>query len=177
MDAPDLHVRRAILEKRARLDAVDAGPELLDEIAGRVDSSVRALEAALIQVVAYASLRGETATPDLARRLLKRLRPSPAAGPCTVAAVVDATATQFGLSAEELLARDRRPQVAHARKVAMYLARELTGQSLPEIGRGFGGRDHSTVHSAVRSIGNGVRQDPELAMTVESLKRDLVASG
>ena len=173
VDAPDLHVRRAILEKRARLDAVDAGPELLDEIASRVDSSVRALEAALIQVVAYASLKGETATPDLARRLLKRLRPSPVGAPCTVAAVVDATATQFGLSAAELLARDRRPQVAHARKVAMYLARELTDQSLPEIGRGFGGRDHSTVHSAVRSIGDGVRQDPELAMTVESLKRDL----
>ena len=54
VDAPDLHVRRVILEKRARLDAVDAGPELLDEIASRVDSSVRALEAALIQVVAYA---------------------------------------------------------------------------------------------------------------------------
>ena len=175
VDAPDLHVRRAILEKRARLDAVDAGPELLDEIAGRVDSSVRALEAALIQVVAYASLKGESPTPDLARRLLKRLKSNPASGPCTVAAVVDATATQFGLSPEELLARDRRPQVAHARKVAMYLARELTDQSLPEIGRGFGGRDHSTVHSAVRSIGTGVRRDPELAMTVESLKRDLVA--
>ena len=177
VDPPDLHVRRAILEKRARLDDVDAGPELLDEIAGRVDTSVRALEAALIQVVAYASLRGEEATPDLARRLLKRLRPAPADSPCTVAAVVDATASQFGLSPEELLARDRRPQVARARKVAMYLARELTGQSLPEIGRGFGGRDHSTVHSAVRSVGTAVRADPELAMTVESLKRDLEQGG
>ncbi len=97
VDPPDLHVRRAILEKRARLDSVDAQPELLDEIAGRVDSSVRALEAALIQVVAYASLRGEDATPDLARRLLKRLRPTPPDSPCTVAAVVDATASQFGL--------------------------------------------------------------------------------
>lgn len=176
VDPPDLHVRRAILEKRSRLDSVEAAPELLDEIAGRVDTSVRALEAALIQVVAYASLRGETATPDLARRLLKRLRPAPPDSPCTVAAVVDATANQFGLSPEELLARDRRPQVARARKVAMYLARELTGQSLPEIGRGFGGRDHSTVHSAVRSIGSAVRADPELAMTVESLKRDLEPS-
>ncbi len=173
VDPPDLHVRRAILEKRARLDAVEAEPELLDEIAGRVDSSVRALEAALIQVVAYASLQGEAATPALARRLLKRLRPAPAGAPCTVAAVVEATASQFGLSAKELMARDRRPQVARARKVAMYLARELTDQSLPEIGRGFGGRDHSTVHSAVRSMNTAVRADPELAMTVESLKREL----
>ncbi len=173
VDTPDLSVRRAILEKRARLDSVEAGPELLDEIAGRVDSSVRALEAALIQVVAYASLKGEAASPELARRLLKRLRPPPASEPCTVAAVVDATAIQFGLDPDALLARDRRPQVARARKVAMYLARQLTGQSLPEIGRGFGGRDHSTVHSAVRSIDTAVRHDPELAMTVESLKREL----
>ncbi len=173
LDPPDLHVRRAILEKRARLDAVEAGPDLLDEIAGRVDTSVRALEAALIQVVAYASLRGEAATPELARRLLKRLRPASPAEPCTVAAIVNVTANQFGLEASELMARDRRPQVARARKVAMYLARELTDQSLPEIGRGFGGRDHTTVLSAVRSIAGDVRHDPELAMTVESLRRDL----
>ena len=69
------------------------------------------------------------------------------------------------------MARDRRPAVARARKVAMYLARELTGQSLPEIGRGFGGRDHSTVLSAVRSIDTEVHRDPELAMTVESLRQ------
>ncbi len=59
----------------------------------------------------------------------------------------------------------------------MYLARELTEQSLPEIGRGFGGRDHSTVHSAVRSVGTAVRTDPELAMAVESLKRELEVRG
>ncbi len=71
------------------------------------------------------------------------------------------------------MARDRRPAVARARKVAMYLARELTDQSLPEIGRGFGGRDHSTVLSAVRSVAADVRQDPELALAVDNLKQRL----
>ena len=172
VDPPDIHVRRAILEKRARLDDVAADPDLIEEIAGRVSTSVRALEAALIQVVAYASLRNEPPTPELARRLLKRIAPSPS-DPCTVPTIVEAAAAAFEVDPEQLVARDRRPVVARARKVAMYLARELTGQSLPEIGRGFGGRDHSTVLSAVRSIDTEVHRDPELAMTVESLRQRL----
>ena len=77
IEPPDIHVRRAILEKRARLDDVAADPDLIEEIAGRVSTSVRALEAALIQVVAYASLRDEPPTPELARRLLKRIGARP----------------------------------------------------------------------------------------------------
>jgi len=137
-----------------------------------VSTSVRALEAALIQVVAYASLRNEPPTPDLARRLLKRIGPAPT-DPCSVPSIVEAAAQAFEVNPDQLLARDRRPAVSRARKVAMYLARELTGQSLPEIGRGFGGRDHSTVLSAVRSIDTEVHRDPELAMTVESLRQRL----
>lgn len=173
LEPPDVHVRRAILEKRARLDDVDAGPDLLDEIAGRVSTSVRALEAALIQVVAYASMRGEPPTAALARRLLKRLSPNRGSEPCSVTAIVDATAKHFGVESQDVLARDRRPSVARARKVAMYLTRELTDQSLPEIGRGFGGRDHSTILSAVRSVTTAVSRDPDLAFAVESLKHRL----
>jgi len=172
IDPPDIHVRRAILEKRARLDDVAVEPALLEEIAARVSTSVRALEAALIQVVAYASLRDEPPTAELARRLLKKIGPT-ASDPCTVPTIVQAAADAFEVTPEQLVARDRRPAVARARKVAMYLARELTGQSLPEIGRGFGGRDHSTVLSAVRSIDTEVHRDPELAMTVESLRQRL----
>jgi chromosomal replication initiator protein len=173
LEPPDIHVRRAILEKRAHLDDVAADPALLEEIAARVSTSVRALEAALIQVVAYASLRGEPPTPELARKLLRRLSPLQAADPCSVSTIVETAARAFDVEPETLLARDRRPAVARARKVAMYLARELTEQSLPEIGRGFGGRDHSTVLSAVKSIDAEVHRDPDLAMTVESLRQRL----
>ena len=176
LEPPDLPVRRAILEKRARLDAVNANPDLVEEIAQRVTTSVRALEAALIQVVAYASLKGEPPTPELARRLLKRLAPERAPESCTVAAILDATATQFGVGSDSLLARDRRPAVSRARKVAMYLARELTGQSLPEIGRGFGGRDHSTVLHAVRSVSTEVARNPELATAVNNVREQLSPS-
>ncbi len=176
LDSLDLPVRRAILRKRARLDSVTAAPELVDEIAACVTTSVRALEAALIQVVAHASLRNEPPSPELARRLLKRLAPETAQTPCTVAAIVDATAAQFGVGAESVLARDRRPTVTRARKVAMYLARELTGQSFPEIGRGFGDRDHSTVLHAVRSVSTQVTRDPELATAVDKLRKRLSAT-
>ena len=176
LEPPDLPVRRAILEKRARLDSVAAPPELLEEIAAIVTTSVRALEAALIQVVAYASLHDEAPTPQLARRLLKQLAPERRQVPCTVATILAATATQFGVNTDSLLARDRRPTVTRARKVAMYLARELTGQSFPEIGRDFGGRDHSTIVHAVRSVSTEVSCDPELAMTVSSLRARLATA-
>lgn len=177
LEPPDLPVRLAILEKRARLDGVDASPELLEQIAQLVTTSVRALEAALIQVVAYASLRGEPATPELALRLLSRLDTTPRLERCTVESIVSATAAQFGLESADLLARNRRPAVARARKVAMYLARELTDESLPELGREFGGRDHSTVLSAVQSITSDIDREPELANAVDNLRRRLAPAG
>jgi len=171
LEAPDVSVRRAILEKRARLDAVDVDPNLLEEIAAGVTTSVRALEAALIKVVAYASLRSEPATPALARRLLDRPSTNE---PCSVATILHATATAFAVPRDTLLARDRRPPVARARKVAMYLTRELLGQSLPEIGRAFGGRDHTTVLSAVRGVSRELERDPTFAIAVDNLRAQLL---
>jgi chromosomal replication initiator protein len=175
VEPPDFHVRRAILEKRVRLDAVDASPDLVSEIAGRVTTSVRALEAALIQVVAYASLRGQQPTPEIARKLLDKLGPDRRAAKPSVEDVLAATASVFGVTPTELVARDRRPDVARARKVAIYLARELTGKSLPEIGRRLGGRDHSTILSAVRSLSGDIERDSDLAQAVDKLKRQLAA--
>jgi chromosomal replication initiator protein len=160
VEPPDFHVRRAILEK-------------VSEIAGRVTTSVRALEAALIQVVAYASLRGEQPTPDVARKLLDKLGPDRRSAKPSVEEVLAATAGLFGVTPSQLTARDRRPDVARARKVAIYLARELTGKSLPEIGRRLGGRDHSTILAAVRSLSRDVEHDEELAQAVDKLKHQL----
>jgi chromosomal replication initiator protein len=173
IDPPDLPVRRAILSKRARLDSVDASTDLVEEIAGRVTTSVRALEAALIQVVAYASLRGESPTPEIARKLLDKIGPDRRRSDPSVEDVLSATASLFGVTTSDLVARDRRPAVARARKVAIYLARELTGKSLPEIGRRLGGRDHSTILAAVRSLTGDIERDTELAQAVDKLKRQL----
>jgi chromosomal replication initiator protein len=174
LDAPDVGARRAILATRAHLDGVDIAEDVLDEIALRVTSSVRALEGALIRVVAYASLKDEAATPELARRVLDRL----GAGPrqrATVAEIIEATASEFQMEPETLLARDRRPDVAMARQVAMYLARELTSHSLPEIGRQIGGRNHTTVLHAVNRVRTTIQTNPAVNATVDNLLERLGA--
>jgi chromosomal replication initiator protein len=172
LEPPSFGVRRAILAKRAHLDGVEVDGEVVDEIARRVSSSVRALEGALIRVVAYASLRQEQPTPALARRVLGRLGSAPAAT-CGLSEIVDATAREFDVDRGELLARTRRPPVAQARQVAMFLARELTDHSLPEIGRGIGGRNHTTVLHAVNSVSASLRNDPSVRNTVDNLRRRL----
>jgi chromosomal replication initiator protein len=171
LEQPGIEVRRAILGKRARLDGVELPPEVLDEIARCVSSSIRALEGALIRVVAYASLRREPPTPALARLVLHRLGgETPAA---SIGEIVDAAAQEFGLKREQLLARGREPSIALARQVAMYLARKLTDHSLPEIGRGVGNRNHATVLHAVKRVNSGVQSDPELRRAVDNLHRRL----
>jgi chromosomal replication initiator protein len=177
LDPPGIEVRRAILEKRARLDGVGLEPEVLDEIAIHVDSSVRALEGALIQVVAYASLHDAEVTPELARRVVQRLQPRTAATRCDLGQILDATAKEFRLKSDDLLNRDRRPEVALPRQVAMFLARELTDHSLPEIGRGIGGRNHATVVHAMRRVETRLARDPMLKEAVDNLRRRLVGGG
>jgi chromosomal replication initiator protein len=173
LEPPPTSLRRAILAKRARVDGVDVSGDVLAEIAQRVDSSVRALEGALIRVVAYASLKGELATPGLVRHVLRRLGEDTAPDACGLSEILDAAAQEFGVERDSLLARDRRPDVAMARQVAMYVARELTEHSLPEIGRGIGGRNHSTVLHAVNRIGAAIRTDPAVRNAVDNLHRRL----
>ena len=172
LEPPAFDVRLAILAKRARLDRVEVEQDVLAEIARYVTSSVRALEGALIRVVAYASLRDEPPTAALVRRVLGRLGGSPPPT-CGLPEIVDATAREFEIERDELLARSRRPPLAHARQVAMYLARELTDHSLPEIGRGIGGRNHTTVLHAVNSVSASLQDDPSVRNTVDNLRRQL----
>jgi chromosomal replication initiator protein len=173
LESPPADLRRAILAKRARLDGIDVDAGVLDEIAVRIDSSVRALEGALIRVVAYASLKGEEPTPALVRHVLRRLGEDTAPDACGLSEIIDASAQEFGVAPDSLLARDRRPTVATARQVAMYLARELTEHSLPEIGRGIGGRNHTTVLHAVNRVSAAMRTDPDVRKAVDNVHRRL----
>jgi chromosomal replication initiator protein len=173
LEPPGLEVRRAILEKRARLDGVAVDPAVLEAIARSVSSSVRALEGALIRVIAHASLRNEEPTPDLARRVLTHLESKQAAREPGIDDVIATTAKEFGLNREELLARTHRQTAVTARQVAMYLARKLTGHSLPEIGRRFGGRDHTTVLHAIKKIEAQLDSDPAVQSSVDRVRAEL----
>jgi chromosomal replication initiator protein len=173
LETPEVEVRRAILAKRARLDGIEVDCAVLAEIAERVTTSVRALEGALIRVVAYASMKSEPATPALVRHVLHRLGEDNATDTCGIGEILDAAAQEFGVEREALLARDRRPTVATARQVAMFLARELTEHSLPEIGRGVGGRNHTTVLHAVNRVSAALHSDDSVRSAVHNLRRRL----
>jgi chromosomal replication initiator protein len=172
LEPPDFEARMAILRKRARIDSLaEVADETLAEVAHCVNASVRSLEGALIRVVAYASLRGEHATPSLARQVLERLYPGGDNGEaCTIEQIQEAAAALFDVSQAQLLARDRTPHVAFARQVAMYVARELTDETLPAIGRGFGGRNHTTVLHAHRRIATEMGRDQHTLEAVDALR-------
>ena len=173
LDTPEVPTRMAILAKRAHVDDIEVDDEVIEEIATRVTTSVRALEGALIRVVAYASLQNEPPTPGLARHVLRRLGQDETTDACGLGEILDAASQEFGVEREALVARDRRPAVAEARQIAMYLARELTEHSLPEIGRGIGGRNHTTVLHAVNRIGTAIGSDESVRTAVDNLRRRL----
>jgi chromosomal replication initiator protein len=172
LEPPDFEARMAILRKRARIDSLaGVADDTLAEVARYVNASVRSLEGALIRVVAYASLRGESATPPLARQVLERLYPgSQPDSAYTIEEIQDAAADLFAISRAQLLARDRTPSIAFARQIAMYVTRELTDETLPAIGRGFGGRNHTTVLHAHRRVAADMTRDPRTFEAVGALR-------
>jgi chromosomal replication initiator protein len=174
VERPGPEAREVILRKRLLHDGVQMSDDAVHELARCVDSSVRSLEGALIRVVAYASLRGEPATLATVRSVLERL-PTPSSEPprgATLDSIQSATAEAYGLSRERLLARDRSPHVALARQVAMYLARELTDETLPAIGRCFG-RNHATVIHAHRRVAEDLASGGQTSATVDMLRERL----
>jgi chromosomal replication initiator protein len=175
---PDLATRLTILRKRAQHDGVQLSDErALHVIAERIDSNVRALEGALIRVVAFSSLTGRSLTAELAVEVLDRLYPRPAGhshgGVGSIGEIQAAVSTHFGVSAQELLSSSRSARIAWPRQLAMYLARELTDESLPAIGRYFGGRDHTTVMYACRRASARIDDDATVREAVEKLRTTL----
>ncbi len=168
---PDINTRLAILRKRAHQDrVVNLQPGSLELIAQRIALDVRALEGALIRVVAFSSLTGRPLTPELATEVLDGLYPRITSRAHTLADIQAAACRHFDLSAEELLSPARTARIAWPRQVAMYLARELTNESLPAIGRHFGRRDHTTVLHAVRRAEQKILADSASRKAVDDLR-------
>jgi chromosomal replication initiator protein len=165
LDPPDEQVRRAILHKRSRIDGVPLAPEVLEEIAQRVTSSVRALEGALIRVVAYSSLKGQPLTPALVRHVLHRLHGA------KLSDVVAATASEYGVQVADLRAKSRTPRFTRPRHVAMYLAKEFNHQE-KAIGTELA-RDRSSVIHGINKVSADLDRDPALREAVDKLRRQL----
>jgi len=173
LEPPATPVRRAILAKRSAVDDLGVPAEALAEIATHVDSSVRALEGALIRVVAYASMKEVQPTPELVRHVLRRMGAETIADARSISEIVDATVQEFGVDRRALLSKSRRRDITTARQVAMYLARELTEHNYTDIGRGIGDRDHTTAINAVKRVKAALLTDPAMRASVENLRHRL----
>jgi chromosomal replication initiator protein len=181
IEPPDPNTRAVVLRKRAQHDGVElTDPGVLDVIADRVRENVRSLEAAFIRVVAYASLTQRPLTAELAVEVLDGLYPEARdrfrRTEITVARVQEAVCEQFSLTREELLSSSRQARVTWPRQIAMFLARDLTAETLPAIGRQFGGRNHTTVMHAIKRTSERLGSDPEAYELVRSVTARLTGA-
>jgi chromosomal replication initiator protein len=179
---PDRTTRTTILHKQTRDQGIELGEDVLELIADRVTTSVRALEGALIRIVAFASLTRRAISPELTGEVLAGLYPHDARGRRetsaeTIARLQQAACTQFGLTSADLLSTSRARNLAWPRQLAMYLARELTGESLPSIGRLFGGRDHTTVLYACRRAHERLARDQAAREALAELRSAMETPG
>jgi chromosomal replication initiator protein len=149
---PDLETRLAILRTKSEAESLAVPPEVMSFIASRVQTNIRELEGALIRVAAYASLTRSEMSLELTQNVLQSLLPDTAEARVTPDLAISVAADYFDVTPEDIRSPDRSRPLVNARQVAMYLCRELTDLSLPNIGARFGGRDHSTVLYATNKI-------------------------
>jgi chromosomal replication initiator protein len=140
-----------ILKKKAETEAVPLADDVAIFIAGRIKSNVRELEGSLIRLIAYASLTGQEISLALAQEVLKNILDHEEKA-VTIEIIQKFVADYYNLKLVELKSRNNSKSVAMPRQIAMYLCKSLTHASLPEIGRSFGGKHHSTVIHSIRKV-------------------------
>ncbi len=174
IQAPDFETRVAILKKKAELEEIIVPDDVFELIATRITTNIRELEGALIRLIAHSSIENKEITKPIVENLLKDLL-SPAKGkpPITIEAIKKVTADYYSLKIDDMSAKKRTKEIATARQIAMYLAREMTNASLPKIGETFGGRDHTTVMHACEKIKNSIKEDKEIADAVRAIEEKL----
>jgi chromosomal replication initiator protein len=177
ISAPDQATRAAILRKRAELDQLTIDDDdVLELIAERVTTNVRALEGALIRVVAHHSLTRRPLDLALTGEVMDVMYPVSGSGRPSINDVQVAVASHFGLTVEELVSTSRTARIAWPRQLAIHLARELSSSSLQEIGTAFGGRNHATVLHACKRVSERLRDDQQVAAVLTEIS-ELVCGG
>jgi len=171
---PDLETKVAILQKKAEQEKVTLPTDVALFIASNIRSNVRELEGALIRLVAHSSLIGAEITLPYTQQVLKNFIDSQARR-VTIESIQKAVAEQFGLRLVEIKAKNNSRSIVYPRQIAMYLAKHLTEASLPEIGRQFGGKHHTTVLHSVEKIEEVRKGDKDLNRLLNKLTEQLGA--
>jgi chromosomal replication initiator protein len=169
---PDLETKVAILQKKAEQERVTLPTDVALFIASNIRSNVRELEGALIRLVAHSSLIGTEISLPYAQQVLKNFIDSQARK-VTIESIQKAVAEQFGLRLVEIKAKNNSRAIVYPRQIAMYLAKHMTEASLPEIGRQFGGKHHTTVLHSVEKIEESRKVDKDLNRLLNKLTEQL----
>jgi chromosomal replication initiator protein len=173
VEPPNLATRLTVLRRLVREAGVDTEGDVLGELARRIDINVRQLHGALTRLIAHASLTARPLSPELVDAVIPKAR---SAGQTPVEEIQQRVSQAFGISRAELVGSTRAATPLNARQVAIYLTRELTDLSLPQIGRLYGGRDHSTVLNSIRRAEARCGEDPALAARVDQLRATIHTS-
>ena len=170
----DLETKMAILAKKADIEGVVLPEDIRIYIATKTKSNVRELEGALIKLIAYSSVTGSPMTLSMAQQVLKYLIPGGSnERRITMDSVLRAVAEEFKLQPAQLKQKSNAHQISYPRQIAMYLIKDLTQSSLPEIGRMFGGKHHTTVLHSVHKIDKLRQKDADLNRLIHKISNSI----
>ncbi len=169
LSTPDVETRIAILRKKSEDDRITLPDDVIQLLAENMKSNIRELEGALMRLGAYASLTGQHTTLELAKTVLRDII-GEKKKIIAMDDIEEAVAARYHLRVADLKSRRRSKTLVQPRQIAMYLCREMTNSSFPEIGRHFGGKDHTTIIHGCRQIAKALETDGDLRATIESLK-------
>jgi chromosomal replication initiator protein len=168
IQAPDLETKMAILDKKAEVEGVALPEDVRTFMATKTKSNVRELEGALVKLIAYSSLTGSAINLPMAQQVLRHLVYAQDRK-VTIDSIQKGVAERYGIRQSQLKEKSNTKKIVVPRQVAMYLVKELTPASLPEIGRAFGGKHHTTVLHSVKKIEKLRHTDPELNRIIHAL--------
>jgi chromosomal replication initiator protein len=168
VQAPDLETKMAILDKKAQNEGFELPEDVRIFLATRSKSNIRELEGALVKLMAVSSVNNVPITLSMAKEVLKHMS-APAEKKPTIEAIVKAVAERYDLTPLQLKQASNTKKIAYPRQIAMYIAKELTNSSLPEIGKAIGGKHHTTVLHSIRKIEKEREQDGNLNKIIHKL--------
>ncbi|MDE3181485.1 MAG: chromosomal replication initiator protein DnaA [Acidobacteriota bacterium] len=172
LQPPDLETKMAILGKKAEMGGFTLPPEVVEFIASKINASIRDLEGALNRLQAYSSMSGEEISLGMAHQLLKTYLDQDERR-ISIENIQRAVCREYGMSLGQLKSKNNSHKVAYPRQIAMYLAKQLTPTSLPQIGREFGGKHHTTVLHSINKIAEQRKSDKDLNRVINKLTAGL----
>jgi chromosomal replication initiator protein len=172
LQPPDIETRIAILRKKSEEEGIAINEDVIQLLAANLKSNIREIEGALIRLGAYASLTGQKITVDMAKHILRDLLGGKRKV-ITTEDIQEVVANRFHVKISDLKSKRRTKTLVYPRQIAMFLSRDMTDASFPEIGRDFGGKDHTTIIHACKQMQKTQETDLTLRATIESLKEEI----